>query len=461
MERSISILAVDDNEDALFALEQALIVAKFNVITARSGRESISLARQNNPDIILLDINMPELDGLQVLDFIRKDPVLKYIVVILLTATDDIIGGLQGGADDFIKKPYRTDELIARVHAAIRRRDLNLELKGTQQENRNLKKQLGEVFGVHNLIGKSSAIKEVFDLIEKVSDAPVPVLITGESGTGKELVAHALHYNSSRRSEAFVIQNCATFNEHLLDSELFGHVRGAFTGAIKDRDGLFQQADNGTLFLDEIGELPLGLQAKLLRVIQDGTFTPIGDTRVRSVDVRVLAATNKALGKMVSEGKFREDLFYRLNVVNILVPSLHKRSTDIPLLADHFLREFSKKIGREKKVLADDTLALMVQYTWPGNVRELQNEIERLVLLSGSGKEISSNCLSPQIRESKRAGSIQGIKTNSLKESLTLLEHSLIQDALTKSEGNKTEAAKLLGISRSNLISKAQRFGIG
>ncbi len=305
-------------------------------------------------------------------------------------------------------------------------------------------------------------MQEVFSLIEKVSDSDVPVLISGESGTGKELVAQAIHYNSPRKANPLVVQNCSAFNENLLESELFGHVKGAFTGAIRDKQGLFETANGGSFFLDELGEMSPALQVKLLRVLQDGTFIPVGGNTIKKVDVRIIAATNRDLREMVSKGTFREDLYYRLNVVNIKLPPLRERRVDIPLLVDFFLSTNSQKSGREKKLVADDLLLVLSDYPWPGNIRELQNEVERLVLMSGTSKEITVDLISPHIFHKRDSQSEDALiaKTGRLREAMDNLERQMITATLERLNGNKSEAARELGISRSNLISKVHSYGL-
>ncbi|MEZ4753387.1 MAG: sigma-54 dependent transcriptional regulator [Bdellovibrionota bacterium] len=350
----ISIVAADDDQEMLFGLESLLKKEGFNVFTAANGEDAFKLIEEENPDLILLDVMMPKLTGVDVTRKVKQDPVLRFIPLVLVTSKDsieDILKGFEAGANDYIRKPYKPQELKARVYAALRTRSIYRELKESNTLNQQLIQQTSERSQFSNIIGKSASIREVFSLIEKVADSHVPVLVTGESGTGKELVSRALHFNSPRKAKPFIVQNCSAFNENLLESELFGHVKGSFTGAFKDKAGLFKAADGGTFFLDELGEMSPALQVKLLRVLQDGTFTPVGSTQLETVDVRIVAATNRDLKKMVVEGTFREDLYYRLNVVNIVLPALRERRVDIPLLVEHFLEQHSKKHGSELKSL--------------------------------------------------------------------------------------------------------------
>ena len=458
-----TILAVDDDEEALFALESILQSSGYEVFTANNGQQAVERAEQKPPDIVITDVNMPRKDGFEVARSLKADPVLRYTPVILLTSRDDledIVHGLEEGADDYLNKPYRKEELLARVQAALRTRAVYKELWQRTAEKQNQKEQLELAGGYANIVGSSSSMQEIFSLIEKVKDADAPVLITGESGTGKELIAQSLH-NQSKRSEApFVIQNCAALNEQLLESELFGHVKGAFTGAVRTKPGLFEVADGGTFFLDELGEMSQGLQVKLLRVLQDGTFNPVGGTETKKVTVRVVAATNRDLQAMVREGAFREDLYYRLNVVAISLPPLRERPTDIPLLVKHFLTSIAKRTGGEEKVLADEAVDALMSYSWPGNIRELQNEVERLCIMSGEETAITSDYLSAHIASPIVANARGRRLAGNLKEAVENLEKNLILQSLRESEWNKSEAARDLGISRSNLINKVKAYGL-
>jgi len=323
-----------------------------------------------------------------------------------------------------------------------------------------LSKELGTRFGFGSMIGKSSAMQNLYSLVERVCDSETTVLIQGENGTGKELIAKALHYNSRRKKNKFVIVNCGAFNENLLESELFGHIKGAFTGASKDKKGLFEAADGGTLFLDEVGDTSMPMQVKLLRVLQEGTFTPVGSTQQKSADVRVLAATNKDLEAMVKAGTFREDLYYRLNVISVEVPPVRDRREDVALLVDHFLDRFATTTRKPKKRISKDCLAKIMDHDWPGNVRELENEIERLCVLSGDEPEIQQEYLSPRILE-KANSQYPGLRVNGkLKDALEMLEMQLIREGLERTGWNKSRLAKDLGISRAGLIMKVEKYGL-
>jgi two-component system NtrC family response regulator len=456
-----TILAVDDDEEALFALESILQSEGYAVITAQNGQIAIEKAEELPPDIVITDVNMPVKDGFEVARAFKSDSVLRYSPVILLTSRDDledIVHGLQQGADDYLNKPYRKEELLARVQAALRTRAVYKELWQRNAEKQNRKEQ-AELSGSYaNIVGSSSSMQEIFSLIEKVKDADAPVLITGESGTGKELVAQSLHNQSVRSEAPFVVQNCAALNEQLLESELFGHVKGAFTGAVRTKPGLFEVADGGTFFLDELGEMTLGLQVKLLRVLQDGSFTPVGGTETKKVQVRIVAATNRDLQEMVRGGTFREDLYYRLNVVAVSLPPLRERPTDIPLLVEHFLQGVAKRTGVTRKQLDVEAIDMMKAYPWPGNIRELQNEVERLCIMSGADTQITGEYLSAHIAAPIVANARGRRIAGNLKESVETLEKNLILDALRESDWNKSEAARELGISRSNLINKVKAY---
>jgi transcriptional regulator with PAS, ATPase and Fis domain len=338
---------------------------------------------------------------------------------------------------------------------------LYLEVEKREDRIKALNQEIGGRYRYDNMIGKSKPMQALYGLLDKIKTADSTILIQGENGTGKELIAKSIHYNSLRKDKPFVIQNCSAFNDNLLESELFGHVKGAFTGAIKDKKGLFEVADKGTFFLDEIGDTSPQMQVKLLRVLQEGTFTPVGSTEVKKVDVRIIAATNKNLREMVEKGQFREDLYYRLNVINIRVPPLRERKEDIPLLVEYFLHRVCEAQGVTRKTLTKRALELFYEYPWPGNVRELQNEIERLVVLSGDETKITPEMLSPKILEiAKGQEEKSWRKAGSLREALEEVEREMIREGLRRTSWNKSRLAKELGISRANLIAKIERYGL-
>ena len=331
----------------------------------------------------------------------------------------------------------------------------------TKREDRinTLNSQLGNRYSYDQMIGKAKPMQDLYNVLDKIKTAESTVLVQGENGTGKELIARAIHFNSPRKDAQFVTVNCSAFNENLLDSELFGHVRGAFTGAIKDKKGLFETADKGTLFLDEIGDMQLSMQVKLLRVLQQGTFTPVGGTDQKKVDVRIVAATNKDLKEMIEDGTFREDLYYRINVINLFVPPLRERKEDIPILVDHFLNRGCQEKKIPLKSFAQRTMEKVFDYPWPGNIRELENEIERLIVLSGEDAQLPAELLSPRIRDFGGQSKLQGLRVaGRLKDSLEELEKTMIKEGLKRTNWNKSRLAKELGISRAGLITKVEKY---
>lgn len=457
----ITIFAVDDNEDGLFALSEALKLFGYKVETENQSSKAFERAYEIQPDLILLDVMMPEINGLDLVKKFKEDSFFKYIPVVLLSSMqdlDDVLKGFAFGADDYIGKPFKKDELFARINAIIRTRKIYQELSHQLQLKEELQQQAIDRYSFSNIIGKSKKIKEVFSLINRVADTNASVLINGESGTGKELVAQALHYNSSRKDKPFIVQNCSALSEQLLESELFGHSKGAFTGAIKDRKGLFEVADGGTFFLDELGEMSQALQVKLLRVLQDGTFTPVGSSTMKKVDVRIVAATNRDLIEMIESGDFREDLYYRLNVVTIKLPPLRDRKEDIPLLCEFFL----KKLNNNKVLkFSNDAIAKLISYDWPGNIRQLQNEVERATIMNTNKEFVGIDALSDKIKGVKGRSAVNfDSSVGDLKDILSKVESEVISSALLSFNNNKSKIARELGISRSSLISKIKAYNL-
>lgn len=374
-------------------------------------------------------------------------------------AFEAALGALRtfSGTADAEKKYFH--ELIDLVAQEIV--TFHMEISKREERINALNHELGNRYSYDSMIGKSKVMQELYTLLDKIRNSESTVLIQGENGTGKELIARAIHFNSPRKDAHFVTVNCSAFNENLLDSELFGHVRGSFTGAIKDKKGLFEAADKGTLFLDEIGDMSPTMQVKLLRVLQEGTLIPVGGTETRRVDVRVVAATNKDLKEMIEMGTFREDLYYRINVINLVVPPLRDRKEDIPLLMDHFLARGCKEKALPLKVLGKRAIEKIFDYPWPGNIRELENEIERLIVLSGDELRISADLLSQRIRQHGEDSKVQGVRVaGKLKDALEELEKTMIREGLRRTNWNKSRLAKELGISRAGLIMKVEKYGL-
>ena len=439
------LLVVDDEQDLLELLVRRLKRKGFEVDSAGTAEDALELVKKNEYDIGVYDIRLPNMDGIELLKETKK--VQPDIEVLILTGhgtIDTAIEAMKVGAFDYITKPYNLSELELTIGKAA-------ENKALKEKNASMKKIIAQ-HNEFNIIGDSGNFKEVLEMTQRIADSDVPVLIEGESGTGKELFAKALHYWSSRADEPFVPVNSGALPEHLLESELFGHARGAFTGASQDKKGLVEAAKGGTLFLDELGEMPLALQVKLLRFLETGEFRRVGDVRERHVTVRVVAATNRDMEKEVAEGRFREDLYYRLNVVKLTIPPLRERKGDLPALIAHF-------IGRTKdplKRLSEEALATLQQYDFPGNVRELSHLIERGVLLSKGSMIQGDDLLLPQSVKTKAETEVQLSPLCSLEE----VEKVHIENALKQMNWNKTKAADVLGISVRNLYRKIDQFGL-
>lgn len=457
------ILAVDDNADSLFTLEQILSCNGYEVVTASSGEEAYEKALLVKPSVVLLDVVMPRVDGFTVTEQLKAHPELRFVPVILLTARDeleDIITGLDRGADDYIKKPFRPEELLARLRAAERLHAVYGELRQSEEQKELLLAELSDRYDFSHLVGKSQPMQQLFSLMRKIVDVDLPVLIVGPTGSGKELVAKAIHYNSHRSEGAFVAQSAAAFHENLLESDLFGHLRGAFTGAVRDKRGLLEVAHRGSLFLDEVAEMAPAMQAKLLRVLQEGVFLPLGGTTERRVDLRVIVATNRDLEQMVAEGHFREDLYYRLNAITIRVPALAERAEDIPLLIEHFLQRECQRMQLPRKNLSSEALDTLLRYSWRGNVRELENEIGRMFALGRDDSELGTELISPRIIAEVRSKASVEEHEGELQHALSTVERSLIEKTLLQCGWNKSATARKLGMSRSNLLAKIKFFGL-
>jgi DNA-binding NtrC family response regulator len=447
------ILIVDDDDSLRESLELVLSAEGYEVTSAASAEEAVRQIDASAVDVVLCDLRMPGMDGMELLPQIgRRLPGATVIMMSAYGTADLAIEAMKRGAYDYLAKPFQPSEVLLAIRKAKERERL-------RRANALLQRDVDRAVGERPIVAASASMIEVLELLERAAEFKATVLLTGETGTGKEVLARAIHAQSGRRNEAFVAVNCGAIPETLLESELFGHAKGAFTGADRARRGLFAAADGGTLFLDEIGELPRALQVKLLRVLQDEEVRPIGESKSRKVDVRILAATARDIDREVSAGRFREDLYYRLNVVRVRVPPLRDRREDIPLLVDHFLGHFRDTLGKPVRAIADDALDRLTCYRWPGNVRELENVIERALILATSDRitlrELPANVVSPESDEKPvRPGQL------SLKRARRHFEEEMIRKALAATDGNRTHAARLLEISHRALLYKLKEYGI-
>lgn len=451
MDKRPKILIVEDDIGHLITLKTLIKSWGYGVEGVDSGKKAVELVKDTPFDLILMDVRMVEMSGIEALKHIRAyNPAIPIIIMTAYSSVESAVEALKNGAYDYLTKPLDFEALRILIERAIE----HVHLKS---ENLALKKRFQQLEDI-KIVGKSKAMKELLDQVAMIAPTDATVLITGESGTGKELIAKLIHLNSDRKEKPFVVVNCAAITETLLESELFGHEKGAFTGADKKRDGRFMRAHKGTIFLDEIGELPRSMQAKLLRVLQNGEIQRVGSDKTLKVDVRVITATNKNLEQEVKKGNFREDLYYRLNVVNLKIPPLRERKEDIPVLAQHFLNIFSEKNKKYIKGFTPKAMDMLMKYHWPGNVRELENTIERAVILL-TGEYISEKELPPtmvQNYKQKDFLSLEMSKDMPLEE----LEKKAILTALRTTNGNKSEAAKRLRISRRTLYLKMEKYGI-
>ena len=455
------VLIVDDEWTIRDVLANILQGEGFEVEQAEDGEKAMEMLDASTYDLVITDLKMPNASGIDVLRHIAKQNVHTLgIVATGYGSIESAVEALRLGAFDYITKPFHLDEIKILVHKAR-------EFQTLQRENQSLRQELKRTNKLDNIIGSSPAIKTLTNMIHTVADSDSTILILGESGTGKELVARAIHYNSRQANHALIPVNCGAIPEDLLESELFGHVKGAFTGATMNRVGRFQLADGGTIFLDEIGDMSPKLQVKLLRVLQEQTFEPVGATQTVKVNVRIIAATNRNLEEDVKEGKFREDLFYRLNVIPIIIPPLRSRLEDLPLLIDHFVKHFNRLKGRKITQFNEAAIQVLSAYNWPGNVRELENLVERMAILHAEG-EIGVERLPEKFTgltpvTSSTAGSVrmeipeEGIDFNTL---VSEYEIALIQKALEKADGVKNKAAALLNIKRTTLVEKMKKRGL-
>lgn len=456
------VLIVDDEEGMCEMLSMVLTRHGFTTTACRSGAEALERMSAGDIEIVLSDVRMPEMSGIELLSRLteRQAPV----IVIMMSAFGDLdvaVEALKLGAADYVSKPFKADEVLWKIRMAQERQRLEEERKRLQAENARLRDEVGQTeAGLAGIVGKSHRLLEIFNVVHKVADYKSTVLVLGESGTGKELVARALHEQSGRRGGPFVPINCGAIPETLLESELFGYVKGAFTDASRDHSGLVEEASGGTLFLDEIGELPLSLQVKLLRFLQEEEIRRVGASRSTKVDVRVVAATARDLGEMVKSGSFREDLYYRLNVLQIAVPPLRDRKDDIPLLVERFLVKYGLRLGRPAMSISRAALRILMDYHWPGNIRELENTIERAMVLSDSDR------IEPESLPEKLGGEPQPAELPffgedaKLRDAVGAYEKEMIRRALEKTGGNRTHAAKLLDTPARTLLHKIKKYGL-
>jgi DNA-binding NtrC family response regulator len=450
------LLIVDDERPLREAIAERLADQGFAVEQADNGERALERLAEFAFDILITDLRLPGIDGRQVLDAaVERYPEIIAIVITGFGTVKDAVDAIKQGAADFITKPFQFDALLHVLNSA-------LEQQRLKSENAYLRSQLESRYRIDGLIGRSTVMRDLFNLLEITASTSSTVLITGETGTGKELAARAIHHNSARRSNRFVAINCSAIPETLLEAELFGHVRGAFTGAVGTRQGRFEQAHKGTLFLDEVGTMSPALQAKLLRVLQEREFERLGDSHTIKVDVRVIAATHSDLARMVAEGSFREDLFYRLNVIPVRVPPLRDRRDDISLLVQHFLQKLAAELGRPVPGVSQEAMRRLMSHNWPGNVRELENAIERALAFSQSRPQIDVQDLTQdlQTQPSAPAGAELWLPEDGLDfdSYISGIELSLIRRSLERTQGNKRQAARLLGLKRTTLIEKLKRL---
>jgi two-component system, NtrC family, response regulator HydG len=453
-----NIMIVDDDQGHLASLRTVIRSWGYKVATAEDGLEAVEAVKDSQVDLMLMDVRMTTMSGIEALAHIKRyNPSIPIIIMTAYSSVESAVEALKGGAYDYLIKPFDFDVLKLSIERAC-------EHAGLKAENEDLKARLQEDFDRPDIIGKSVSMKALMDMLAMVAPSEATVLISGESGTGKELIARALHYNSPRKDHALVTVNCAALAESLLESELFGHEKGAFTGADRRREGRFKQADGGTIFLDEIGETSARMQAKLLRVLQEKEIQRVGSEAVLQVDVRVVAATNRDLEEDVAAGRFREDLFYRLNVMHLPIPPLRERQEDIPLLAQHFLEKYARRNRKTVKGFAPLAMDMLLKYEWPGNVRELENAVERAVILL-SGEHVTEKQLPLRIVRQHPDHDVTAVGTavpaTDGTRTLEDMEKEAIEATLAATDGNKSETARRLGISRKTLHNKLKAYGVG
>ncbi|MCB2168716.1 MAG: sigma-54 dependent transcriptional regulator [Deltaproteobacteria bacterium] len=452
-----NILIVDDDRGHLISLRTVIRSWGYRVATAEDGLEAVAAVKESQVELILMDVRMTTMSGIEALERIKiYNPSIPIIIMTAYSSVASAVEALKGGAYDYLIKPFDFDVLKLSIERAC-------EHAGLKVENEDLRARLQEDFDRPDIIGKSASMKALMDMLAMVAPSEATVMITGESGTGKELIAKSLHYNSARKAHPLVTVNCAALTESLLESELFGHEKGAFTGADRRREGRFMLADGGTIFLDEVGETSSRMQAKLLRVLQEKEIQRVGSEAVLQVDVRVVAATNRDLEEDVQAGRFREDLFYRLNVMHLTIPPLRDRQEDIPLLAQHFLETYARRNRKTVKGFAPLAMSMLLKYEWPGNVRELENAIERAVILL-SGEHITEKQLPLRIvrqHPDHATAADTGMPATDGTRTLEDIEKEAIEATLAATDGNKSETARRLGISRKTLHNKLKAYGVG
>lgn len=448
-----SILIIDDEDAQRSILKGYLEKKGFKIYSASSGTEGIKTVQNSVIDIVLSDFKMPDKTGLEVLEEVKKiNPEISFVILTAYGTIENAVKAIRLGAFDYISKPVDLDELDLMLERIIENKNLKSEIL-------ILKNQLKEKFKIDSFISQSPKMEEVLSVASRAADSKATILITGESGTGKEVLAKSIHYVSSRKYKPFVAVNIPALPETLLESELFGHEKGAFTGAEKTKKGRFELANEGTIFLDEIGDIPINLQVKLLRVLQEHQIERLGSTENINIDVRIIAATHQNLEQKIKDGSFREDLFYRLNIVSLNIPPLRERKEDILPLIEHFIEKYSNENGRENLSLSKETVDSLIKYNFPGNVRELENIVERAVVLS-RGNTITVNDLPNVVKGFKAEKEIPANEETTLIEQVEELEKKLIYDALSKSNGNQSQAGRLLGLTERNLRYKMQKYNI-
>ena len=456
-ETTTHLLLVEDEAPLRQAVAERLEDQGFVVVQADTGERAVEALTEFAFDILVTDLRLPGIDGVQVIDAaVERYPDIIAIVITGFGTVRDAVGVIKRGATDFVTKPFQFEELMHALNAALEQRRL-------KSENAYLRAQLQERYRFEGIVGRSRAMRDLFQLLETVAPTASTILVTGETGTGKEVVARAIHHNSPRHAQRFVAINCSAIPETLLEAELFGHVRGAFTGAVGTRQGRIEQAHRGTLFLDEVGTMSMPLQTKLLRVLQEREFERVGDPNTMKVDVRVIAATNADLRRMVAENTFREDLFYRLNVIPVRLPPLRERKEDIPPLVRHFLQKFCAEGNRPVMTISQEATRALMAYAWPGNIRQLENAVERAVALSGGRTQVEAIDLPPEIQQAADEPPTvaglpfpeEGLDFDSFIEGI---EREMIRRSLERTNGNKGAAARLLNLKRTTLVEKLKRL---